>query len=183
MVYLRFFEHKTQKSLAVKRPIIDTTRAMKNEIITFILAMLPITELRGAIPFAILELKMEPVPAFISAVIGNILIAIVILKLLGPVSELLSKHSKFFDNFFKKLFKKTHLKHAHKFQLWGEIFLIVFVMIPLPGSGAWTGSLVAWLLGFKFKTAFPLITIGVILSGIIVTLISTGVFNGLEVLL
>ncbi len=156
---------------------------MKNEIITFILAMLPITELRGAIPYAILELKIEPIPAFISAVLGNILIAIIILKLLGPISKFLSKHSKFFKNFFEKLFKKTHSKHAHKFILYGEIFLVLFVMIPLPGSGAWTGSLVSFLLGLKFRTAFPLITLGVILSGIIVTLISTGILEGLQILL
>ncbi|OIP80409.1 ligand-binding protein SH3 [Candidatus Peregrinibacteria bacterium CG22_combo_CG10-13_8_21_14_all_44_10] len=156
---------------------------MKNEIITFILAMLPVTELRGAIPYAILELEMAPIPAFISAVLGNIFVSIIILKLLGPVSDFFREHSAFFENFFDKLFKKTHNKHAHKFVLYGEIFLVLFVMIPLPGSGAWTGSLLAFLLGLKFRTSFPLITLGVVLSGVIVTLISTGVLAGLQAML
>lgn len=156
---------------------------MKNEIITFILAMLPVTELRGAIPYAILELEMAPISAFISAVLGNIFVSIIILKLLGPVSDFLRKHFEFFENFLSKLFKKTHSKHAHKFVLYGEIFLVVFVMVPLPGSGAWTGSLLAFLLGLKFRTSFPLIALGVILSGIIVTLISTGVLAGLQAIL
>lgn len=154
-----------------------------NEFLTFLLSMLPLTELRGAIPYAIGVLNMNPLDAFLWAVLGNILVAVIILKLLGPVSDILRKHSQFFENFFSKLFKKTHSKHAHKFIIYGEIFLVIFVMIPLPGSGAWTGSLVAFLLGLPFKKSFPLITLGVILSGIAVTLLTTGVVSGLEFLL
>ena len=145
--------------------------------------MLPLTELRGGIPYAVGVLGMDPYHAWIWAILGNILVAIIILKLLGPISNLFRKHSKWFDNFFEKLFKKTHSKHAHKFIVWGEIFLIIFVMVPLPGSGAWTGALIAFLLGIEFWKSLCLITIGLILSGTLITLAVTGVISGLQVLL
>ena len=156
---------------------------MTDQLLTFLLSMLPLTELRGAIPYAIGILEMDPYQAWLWAILGNIFVAVLLLKLLGPISKILRKYSKWFDNFFEKLFKKTHSKHAHKFIIWGEIFLIIFVAIPLPGSGAWTGSLVAFLLGIEFWKSLFLISLGLILSGTLITLAVTGVLSGLQVLL
>lgn len=181
-----------KKSLATYHFILNTTPRlstldsrliMPDELIAFLLSMLPLTELRGGIPYAVGVLEMPPYHAFLWATLGNIFVAILILKLLDPISQLLRKYSKWFDNFFDKLFKKTHSKHAHKFIIWGEIFLVIFVMIPLPGSGAWTGSLVAFLLGIEFWKSLCLITVGLVLSGILITLATTGVISGLQVLL
>lgn len=148
---------------------------MKEELITFFTAMIPIGELRVAIPLAITAFKFPIWKAFILGVLGNIIPNFFILALLGPVSNFLSKNSKFFHNFFKRLFEKTRAKHSEKFNRAGALFLILFIGIPLPGTGSWTGSLIAFLFGIPYLKALVLITIGVILAGIIVTLGTTGI--------
>ncbi len=133
--------------------------------------MLPILEVRGAIPFSIGVLGMSVQQAFIWSVLGNITIVAILLSFLDPVTKLLMKHSKWFNKFLTNLFQKTRHKHTERFNELGAIFLITFVAIPLPVTGAWTGSLIAYLFGVKFKHSFPLISIGIIGAA---TLISLG---------
>lgn len=142
---------------------------MPPELTTFFSAMLPITELRGSIPFAIQVLGLSPFEAFFWATLGNMIPNFFILLALKPISEFLMKHSRFFKNFFEKLFEKTHQKHSKKFQEFGYLFLVLFVAVPLPGSGGWTGSLIAFLFGVPYWHAVVLICSGIFLAGIFIT--------------
>ncbi|HER24865.1 MAG TPA: ligand-binding protein SH3 [Candidatus Atribacteria bacterium] len=114
--------------------------------------------------------------AYIYAVLGNILPAIFLLLFLKPFSEYLSRFY-YFDIFFKWLFKRTRRNTQEKFEKYGALFLLLFVAIPLPVTGAWTGSVAAFIFGIRFFYAFPSIVGGVMISGIIVSLASLGVIS------
>lgn len=149
---------------------------MNKIIYTILLAAAPISELRGAIPYAISQ-GFSWQTAFIISVIGNMIPVFFILWLLGPISVWLRKNFRIFDKFFSWLFHYTRTKHAEKIEKYKELALILLVAIPLPMTGAWTGSLVAFLFGLEYKKALPLIFIGVLIAGIIVTLVSLGAVN------
>lgn len=136
--------------------------------------MLPISELRGAIPLGIFN-GLSPWSAFGWAVIGNIIPIIFILWLLGWVSEYLSGHSYYFNRFFAWLFERTRRNHSQRFEVWGSLALVVFVAIPLPMTGGWSGAAAAFVFGIPTKKAFPLICLGIVIAGIIVTLASMGI--------
>jgi uncharacterized membrane protein len=142
--------------------------------IAFISA-LPITELRGAIPIALIIYKMPVFSAYFFAVLGNIVPVIFLLLYLKPFSDFLCRWH-FLNIFFKWLFKRTH-QYEEKFEKYGALFLLVFVAVPLPGTGAWTGSIAAFVFGIRFWYAFPAIVGGIIIAGIIVTLTSLGIIS------
>jgi uncharacterized membrane protein len=142
--------------------------------IAFISA-LPITELRGAIPVALIIYKMPVFSAYFFAVLGNIVPVIFLLLYLKPFSDFLCRWH-FLNIFFKWLFKRTH-QYEEKFEKYGALFLLVFVAVPLPGTGAWTGSIAAFVFGIRFWYAFPAIVGGIIIAGIIVTLTSLGIIS------
>lgn len=147
------------------------------EIKTFLIAMSPIVELRGSIPLALSVYHLPIWSAYLFSVLGNLVPVIFILCLLESVSQYLSRHCYFFNRFFAWLFERTRRKHFRKFEHWKEFALVVLVAIPLPFTGAWTGSLCAFVFGIPIKKAFPLITAGVIIAGIIVTLASLGIIQ------
>ncbi|MDI6840860.1 MAG: small multi-drug export protein [bacterium] len=147
---------------------------MHAKIITLLLAMAPISELRGAIPYALSQ-GMGYVEAYIFSIIGNLIPAIPLLLLLGPISEFLRRF-KPFENFFTWWFGYT-LRRSKLVERYECIGLTLFVAIPLPITGAWTGSVAAFLLGIKFKFAFPSIVLGVLLAGIIVSFVCFGAVN------
>ncbi|MCJ7789310.1 MAG: small multi-drug export protein [Candidatus Atribacteria bacterium] len=142
--------------------------------IAFISA-LPITELRGAIPIALTIYKMPVFPAYFFAVLGNIVPVIFLLLYLKPFSDFLCRWH-FLNIFFKWLFERTH-QYEEKFEKYGALFLLVFVAVPLPGTGAWTGSITAFVFGIRFWYAFPAIVGGIIIAGIVVTLTSLGIIS------
>lgn len=146
------------------------------ELLVFFSSTLPITELRGAIPLGF-YIGLPAEVTFIYALVGNFLPVFFILWVLDPISKFLSRHIAYFKKFFDKLYERTHDKHKDAIEKYGPIFLIVFVAIPLPGSGAWTGSLIAFLFGIKYWKAILYIFIGLIISGTLVTLASMGVIN------
>lgn len=137
------------------------------ELLVFFTSMLPIVELRGAIPLGLL-LHLPIEGAFFWAEIGNMIPIFFILKLLGPVSDFLIKHSKFFEKFFHKLFTLTREKHGHKMQKWGAASILILTSIPLPGTGAWTGALLAFLFDIPFWKAVILILIGNLIAGLLI---------------
>ncbi len=140
-----------------------------------LIAMLPVFELRGAIPVAIFEYGFDPFTAFYLSVIGNMIPVIPLLLYLEPVSNFLRRW-RIWDKFFAWLFNRTYHNHSAEFEKYGSIGLAVFVGVPLPATGAWTGCAAAFIFGFKFKNAFLAILAGVIMAGIIVTaLMITGV--------
>jgi len=141
-----------------------------------LISMLPIAELRGAIPIALTIYKMPVFWAYIFAVLGNIVPAIFLLLFLKPFSEYLRQWY-CFDIFFEWLFKRTRRNTEKIFEKYGALFLLFFVAIPLPITGAWTGSAAAFVFGIRFWYAFPAILGGVLIAGIIVTLTSLGLIN------
>jgi len=140
--------------------------------------------LRLAIPIAILKppygFGMDPVSVFFLAVIGNMLPVIPLLLYLEPVSNYLRRW-KTWDRYFNWLFERTHRKHSKSFEKYGSIGLAIFVGIPLPATGAWTGCAAAFVFGFKFRNALFAIFVGVLLAGIVMTLLTVGIniFNGI----
>ena len=137
------------------------------ELIVLIISALPIFELRGAIPVAITVFHFPWYYALPLAIIGNLLPVPVILLFLNAISKWLSKIS-FFDRFLRWLFEHTR-RRGKIIERYERIGLVLFVAIPLPVTGAWTGSLAAVLFGLKFKHAFLSIFVGILIAGVIVT--------------
>jgi len=147
---------------------------MQEMLKTFLLSMVPIGELRAAIPLGISHYGLSAIQTFFIAVIGNMLPVVAIAFLLEPVSSWLMKHSKYFHWFFNWLFEHTRKKHSKKFEVFEEVALVTFVAIPLPMTGAWSGALAAFVFGIPPKKSLPLIALGVAIAGVIVTVITLG---------
>ncbi|OGN98735.1 MAG: hypothetical protein A2Y58_04010 [Chloroflexi bacterium RBG_13_51_52] len=130
-------------------------------------AVLPISELRGAIPLAIGTYQFSWYYAYLFGVIGNLLPVPFILLLFNTVIPQLSRIG-FLDRIMKWYFAWTKSR-SKLIERYGWLGLMIFVAIPLPVTGAWTGSILAALLGLKFRYAFPAIAVGVLLAGVIVT--------------
>jgi len=139
-------------------------------LITGLISMLPIFELRGAIPVGIAFLKQKPVLVYFIAVVFNLLPVIPILYLLLPIRYLLIKWG-LLKHFF--YFLDNRAKKNNKIvERYGELGLTIFVAIPLPITGAWTGALIAVFMGLSPIKSFLFITFGVFSAGIIVTVIT-----------
>lgn len=135
--------------------------------IILFLSMMPVTELRASIPIGILVLKETVKATFLFSVLGNILPITPIYFLLEPISKKFSK-TKYMQRFFEWLYRraKKHSEIVEKYEFWG---LMIFVAIPLPGTGAWTGAVVASLLRMRFIPAFLSVALGVVIAAVIVT--------------
>ena len=141
---------------------------MSERFITFFTAMLPILELRGAIPLGILKLGLSAKEAYILSVIGNLIPVIPLLLFLESGSNFLKRY-RWGDKFFTWLFAHTR-RRSRLVEKYESLGLMLFVAIPLPITGAWTGSVAAFLFGIRFRYAFLAIILGVLLAGIIVLL-------------
>lgn len=141
------------------------------EVIIFIISMIPILELRGGLLAAgpaFLDVEMwRAIPI---CIIGNVIPVPFILLLITKVFDWMKK-TKLLKPMVQKLEDRAMGKkdQIEKYEFWGLLF---FVGIPLPGTGAWTGSLIAALLGIKFKKAFPAVVLGVMLAAFIMTILS-----------
>lgn len=145
---------------------------VKSAILTFLMAMVPVIELRGAIPFGVVQGLTVP-EAFAISVVGNLLPIPVLVVFTRKVFEWLRTKSRWLDNIVSKLESKAdkNKEVVMKYEFWG---LMILVAIPLPGTGAWTGALVAAMMDMRLKRAMPAIIVGVIVAGIIVTAITYG---------
>ncbi|MFH1577684.1 MAG: small multi-drug export protein [Candidatus Omnitrophota bacterium] len=141
---------------------------LPKELSIFLTGMLPVFELRGAIPLGF-YLGVPPVKTFILAVFGNLIPVIPLYFLLQPIANRLT-HIPAFKMFFDWLFKHTK-KRADIIQRYEAIGLMLFIAIPLPITGAWTGTIAASLFKIKFKYTLLAAIFGVILAGVIVTIL------------
>lgn len=141
---------------------------------TILMAMVPVIELRGAIPFGVAA-GISVKQALVCAIIGNLLPIPFILLFLRRVFVWMRKISSGFENLVEKLELRAKRKKGivDKYEIIG---LIILVAIPLPGTGAWTGALVATVLDIRMRRALPAITIGVIIAGIVVSVVTYGGF-------
>ena len=150
------------------------------EALVFIISMIPILELRGGLLVAGPLLGVPLAKAIPLCIIGNIIPVPFILLLITPVFTWM-KGTKLFKPMVEKLEARAMSKKGQieKYEFWGLAF---FVGIPLPGTGAWTGALIAALLGMKFKKAFPAVIVGILMATAIMTIISYGLLGGVSVL-
>ena len=142
---------------------------MSKEVIVFIISMIPILELRGGLVVAAL-FKINIWKAIALCIVGNIIPVPFILKLITPIFTWMKK-TKLFSPMVHKLEKKSMGKSEkiQKYEFWG---LMLFVGIPLPGTGAWTGSLIAALLDMKFSKAIIAVICGIVMATVIMCIIS-----------
>ena len=137
------------------------------------MAMVPVIELRGAIPYGVIAGLSVPT-AFLLAVVGNLVPIPVLVVFTRKVFEWLRTKSAGLGRFVSRLEAKAEKNKevVLKYQFWG---LVILVAIPLPGTGAWTGALVAAMMDMRLKRAMPAIILGVVIAGIIVTTLTYGV--------
>jgi uncharacterized membrane protein len=143
---------------------------LSHTLVTLLLSMLPISELRGALPVAILSFDMPWYQAYPLCVAGNLLPVPLLLLFFGSVARLISKipaGKRFIDWLLTRTAKRTGNIEKYKFA-----GLMLFVAIPLPITGAWTASLAAYILGVPFWRAFLSIALGVLCAGVIVTILT-----------
>lgn len=129
------------------------------EISVFFTAMLPFVDIKLAIPLG-LKLGLSSISTFLFAVAGNMVPAAAAIFLLGPVSNCLRRRFKSIDHFFEKLFRKTRKEHSKKFERYGDLFLVIFVAAPLPGSGSFGGAVAAFIFGLDPWKSLTFITLG-----------------------
>ena len=141
---------------------------------TLVTAMMPILEIRGAIPVGVAS-GLDPWLAFAVGFVGYMLPIPILILLTRKIIEWLKKH-----NMLVKLtawLENKGSKGAQKVQKYSFWGLFILVAIPLPGTGAWTGALVASLLDMRLKRALPAIAMGVAVAGLIVLLVTYGVIS------
>lgn len=148
------------------------TLHLPNEAITLLLSMLPVSEVRGALPIAMTLFKMSWIKAYLLSVLGNISIILPFIWFLEKFSHYLMRF-KVFKRFFDWWFAKAKKNEAliQKYEVLG---LGIFVAIPLPMTGAWTGCVIAYLFGLKKWQSFLSIAAGVVVAGVIVLAITLG---------
>ncbi len=144
---------------------------INHEFAVFLISLLPVVELRGAIPFGV-ALGVDWGAVYLLSVLGNIIPAPFIILFFRPVIEYLEK-TKLFGKLASKLKGRANskIKDVNKYKMLG---LLAFVAIPLPGTGAWTGAAIAALMKMRLKHALPMIVAGVMIAGILMMGISYG---------
>lgn len=150
------------------------THLVSKEVAVLVTAAMPVIELRGAIPVG-MSLGMSPWEAFALSLIGSMMPAPFLLLLVRPLFAYL-RQTEMFRSMVDKLSNRTLAKSGNiqKYGFWG---LLLFVAVPLPGTGVWTGTLAATLLGMRFKSALAAIWIGDLIAGLAVMTISHGAFS------
>jgi len=141
----------------------------------FLTSAVPVIEQRGAIPVGILVYNLDPVLVFWASLIGSMVPFPFIYFFIKPVFQFIRKNTKF-GKWVDRLERRTIAKSDQiiKYQAWG---LMIFVGIPLPGTGIWTGTLAAVLLNMRLKYAFFAVLGGAIISALLITLSVTGVIS------
>ena len=145
---------------------------MKDIVLTFLVAMVPVVELRGAIPFGVVR-GLNLWTAIIASVLGNLVPVPFIILFIRRIFAWMRAHMPKLDGLVTRMEKKAEKNRAavEKYAFWG---LAILVAIPLPGTGAWTGALVAAMMEMRLKRAFPAIVIGVVIAGVIVSVVTYG---------
>ena len=142
-------------------------------LLTALISMLPVVELRGGLPAGV-ALGL-PIPlSFAASLLGNMLPVPFVILFARPVFQWIRAHIPALGSFVTKLETRAYAKskNVKKYEAWG---LLIFVAIPLPGTGAWTGALIASVLNMRLKRAVPVIFLGVIIAGSIMTVLTYGV--------
>lgn len=152
-----------------------TSTTLGKLIATFFISMVPVIELRGGLPYGI-TLGLDYPLALTAAVLGNMVPVPFIIIYIRHIFTWLRKRSKWWDEKITRLEKKAHLK-GRVVRKYSTIGLCILVAIPLPGTGAWTGALVAAVLDMRLKKAIPAIFLGVCIAAAIMTMVTFGLIH------
>jgi uncharacterized membrane protein len=142
------------------------------ELATFLIAAIPVTELRASIPLAIKVYGLTPLAAWFYSVAGTFFAMLLIVFLLDPISKLLSKYIPIFEKFFSWLFEHTRKRAGSKMEKYGSWTIFILAATPIPLLGGMTGALAAFVFGVQYRKSLPLMLAGTMLSGAIVTFIT-----------
>jgi len=142
---------------------------MNDYIYSIILSVMPIFELRGGIPYALAN-GIHPVSSYLMCCAANIMAFPIVYFFMGFFHEQFNKMD-WYSNLFEKIVVRTRSKVGENIEKWGFWGLMIFVMVPLPVTGAYTGSFAAWVFGIEKKKGFLAVSAGVLISGLIVTAI------------
>jgi uncharacterized membrane protein len=155
--------------------IINLFSGLPKELATFLIANVPVTELRASIPVAITQFGLSPFSAWFYSVLGTFFAMVLIVFLLDPVANLLSKYIPIFKKFFDWLFEHTRKKASLKMEKYGEWSIFILAATPIPLLGGLTGALAAFVFGVDWKKSLPLLLFGTMVSGAIVLALTIGI--------
>ena len=151
-----------------------TAIAYGREILVFAISLMPILELRGGLLAAAL-LGLDPLPSYIISIIGNILpVPFILLLITKILAWMRNSKVKLFNKIANWLDEKVE-KHKGQIEKFGYLGVVLFVGIPLPGTGAWTGSLIASVLNMDKKKTFAAVLVGIVMASIIMMILSFGI--------
>ena len=151
-----------------------TAIAYGREILVFVISLMPILELRGGLLAAAL-LGLDPLPSYIISIIGNILpVPFILLLITKILAWMRNSKVKLFNKIANWLDEKVE-KHKGQIEKFGYLGVVLFVGIPLPGTGAWTGSLIASVLNMDKKKTFAAVLVGIVMASIIMMILSFGI--------
>lgn len=144
------------------------------ELVAFVISLMPVLECRGGMIAARL-MEIPFVKAFLICYLGNMVPIPFIILFIRKIFDFLRRYS-FFEKIIVKLEAKTekNKEKVLRYESWG---LLIFVAIPLPGTGGWTGALMAGLLDMRFKRSLPIIALGVLIAGFIMSAVTYGIFQ------
>ncbi len=145
-------------------------------LLTMLVSMVPVVELRFGIPFGHATLGLPAWAAFTAAVIGNLIPVPFIIVYIRRIFQWMRRHMPRLNRLVDKLERKAHLK-GQKVTRYKYLGLMLFVAVPLPGTGAWTGSLAAAFLDMPLRKAVPSVVAGVLIAGLAISLLTSGVVS------
>jgi uncharacterized membrane protein len=148
--------------------IINLFSGFPKELATFLVAFIPVTELRASIPLAVKVYGLSPFAAWFYSVAGTYFVMMLIVFLLDPIAKLLSRYISIFERFFTWLFEHTRKRAGSKMEKYGSWAIFILAATPIPLLGGLTGALAAFVFGVERKKSLPLLLFGTMLSGVIV---------------
>lgn len=148
--------------------IISWFQNFPEELATFLIAAIPVTELRAAIPLAYEVYDLSAFSAWFWSVAGTFFTMLMIVSIMDPIANFLSEFSEIFRKFFEWLFRHTRERASAKIEKYEEWAIFILAAIPIPLVGGMTGALAAFVFGISLKKSIPLLLLGTMLSGGIV---------------
>ncbi len=152
--------------------VIEFFSGFPKELATFLIAIVPVTELRASIPVAIKVYHLSYFSAWFYSVLGTYFDMVLIVVVLDPLARFLSKHIGLFENFFKWLFEHTHKRTGSHMEKYGEWAVLILAGTPIPFLGGLTGALCAFVFGVPLKRSLPLLLIGTMIAGGIMVVVT-----------
>ena len=150
---------------------------LKEIIILFLITLIPFIELRGSIPYGIGVLDLNWFIVFLIAVISNAILGILVYILLDKFIHNFLLKNRWLSNMYNKIIEKNQKKIKKYVDRYGEIGVAIFIAVPLPGTGSYSAALGSYLIGLSYKKFIIANFIGVLIAGVIVTLITLGIIN------